>query len=318
MKIRFLIFSVCLIVLHIFFVLIYVHVLTKNSIQRTKDSLFRNQQSKSRIWILGDSHSMFGIDPSLIEGSFNFASTSENYFLNFIKLKNLLDEGYNPEAIILPIELHSFSKHGQTLLLQHEMDDAFWAKQIGWEQLNQENLGAEYTRWWISATFFPYAGQFYRFTSIWKKNEYELNPSGFPTVKVDFSKLSQNEQKEQSRNRFSSHFKSQGAVDEFQIKYLQKIKALCASRKISVLMIQFPVTESYFGFCQEVEQLSKVEEIINSETESQNLLNLRHTFENNPEMFFDPDHLNQSGAQIISKMVAEKLKEIKRKPVLIP
>jgi len=315
-KIQILFFSTALIFIHLGFKWFYSNLLTQNSLVRLKSESFKSKNQSHPIWIFGDSHPMLGLDPAYLPGSFNFATTSENYFLNFIKLKNLLDKNSPPEILILPAELHSFSKQGKALILGHELDDLFWSQEINWKFINEDSLSPEFKRWWISAWYFPYAGQFYRISSLWKKAPYNIDSHGFTGIQNRFSDLPGKEQKVQIEERLSSHFGNYEEVDNFQIDYLRKIKSLCKRKAIEIVFIEFPVNKDYLIGCQRKKNLVRVDSVIKSETKDFMVLHYREVFKNQTELFSDPDHLNTKGAELISRKVDSVLMEIRKKPAL--
>jgi hypothetical protein len=298
---------------HLVSVWLYSNVLTKNSLQRRKAQLFASQQTTPSVWIFGDSHPMMALDPQYLPGSFNFASTSENYFLNCIKLKGFLKDGKKPEILVLPAELHSFSAQGQSLLLGHEMDDVFWSRQIGPSGIREENLPGTWLRWWISARFFPYAGQFYRFTGLWKSDTMQMSSQGFIGSGHRFS---QNPDLEtETRDRLKSHFGGYEILDSFQTHYLDKIAALCRKEQIQLVLVEFPVSRPYLEGSAGIPGIGTVDSVFNSLEKEIPVLKLRSRFENQPEYFSDPDHLNSKGAKILSQELNVLLAQLRRKPV---
>ena len=315
---RILFFVVLVVGLHVMFNIWYRNVLTADSISRQKESAFEKQKSTPRIWIFGDSHPMLGINPALLPGSFNFAGTSENYFLNYVRLNHLISQKQKPEILILPAELHSLSKQGQALILGHELDDVYWSDRITLSFLNEENTGSSFTRWWLSARFFPYAGQFYRIFSQFKKSGYRSDSLGFIPTEDNFESLTEQEKKTSAENRFQSHFQSYPAIDTFQIRYLRKTMALCKSERIRLVFVQFPVTKQYGNLCMGDAAVLKVDSVLKKELQAYPVLSMRDSFAGSPGLFSDPDHVNTNGAAKVTTRIAQFLDSLRKTPASAP
>lgn len=311
---RILFFVLLIVGLHVMFNFWYRNFLTADSISRQKESAFEKQKSTPRIWIFGDSHPMLGINPALLPGSFNFSGTSENYFLNYVRLKHLISGNRKPEILILPAELHSLSNQGQALILGHELDDVYWSDRITLSFLNEENTGSSFTRWWLSARFFPYAGQFYRIFSQFKKTEYRSDSLGFiPTVE-NFESLTEQERKTSAEIRFQSHYQTYPAIDTFQVRYLRKTMALCTSERIRLVFVQFPVTKQYGNLCRGDAAVLKVDSVLKKELKTHPVLSMRDSFAGSPGLFSDPDHVNTNGAAKVTTRITQFLDSLRKTP----
>ncbi len=315
---RILFFVVLVVGLHVMFNFWYRNVLTADSISRQKESAFEKLKSAPRIWIFGDSHPMLGINPALLPGGFNFAGTSENYFLNYVRLKSLISQNKKPEILVLPAELHSLSAQGKALVLGHELDDVYWSDRISLSFLNEEITDPSFNRWWISASFFPYAGQFYRIFSQFKKSGYRSDSLGFIPTEDNFESLTEQEKKTSAENRFQSHFQSYPAIDTFQIRYLRKTMALCKSEGIRLVFVQFPLTKEYRNLCQVNPAVLKVDSVLDSKLKGYPILSLRYSFAGSPEIFSDPDHVNTKGAAQVTTRIAQFLDSLRKTPASAP
>ncbi len=305
--------------LHLFFWLLYVKVLTAEGLQRRKAALFRIEKNKAATtWLMGDSHPMMGLNPDFIPGSFNWAGTSEYYFLTHWKLENLLQKHPTPKTIILPLDLHSFSAQGNALLLAHELDDPFWAGEIGPQEIREQNLSSDYLRWWISARFFPYAGQFYRLLSFWKRETYSLDSNGFVPSTDAISVQNAIARTTSAKARFHGHFRKFSPLDSLQVQALHSIRHLCQQKGIRLILVSFPVSDEYRRFCESDKRLDAVKNVQLSF--KRNLIHLDYSriFEGKPDCFSDPDHLNEKGAEILSRKLRIQIESLRKKPDAIP
>lgn len=309
---------VAIVFLHCLFCFWYRNVLTAGSIARQKESFFEKQKSVPKIWFFGDSHPMLGMNPALLPGSFNFAGTSENYFLNYVRLKQMISEKQKPEILVLPAELHSFSAQGKALVFGHELDDVYWSDRISLSFLNEENMEPSASRWWISAWHFPYAGQFYRIFSQWKKSGYISDSLGFISSEENFGSLTHEEKRASASARFQSHFHSYPPVDSFQIRFLRKTMAVCKSEGIRLVFVQFPVTAEYTTLCLQNPAVIKVDSTLKNELKGYPVLSLRDSFAGSPGFFSDPDHMNTKGAVLVSERIAQFIDSLRKTPAVKP
>jgi hypothetical protein len=315
------IFSILtLVLLHIFFWFLYVEILTKNGLQRIKAKLMQESENQAAdFWIMGDSHPMLGINPDSLGKAFNWAGTSEYYFLTSLKLKHALENGRAaPEMIILPLDLHSFSAQGNALLLNHELDDAFWCSLPEASEITGEERPSGYLRWWLTAKFFPYSGQYYRFVSALRKEEYQFRNDGFTEVEEDFSRLPISVRRAKAQERFKAHFGKYQTIDSLQVNSLRKIAETCRNHNIRLVLVSFPLSLDYADLTEKQESVGQVKKLHQSIAAKETVLDFRNAFLNQPHLFSDPDHLNKTGASALSGLLRTELRKIRQIPVSAP
>lgn len=269
---------------------------------------------------MGDSHPMLGLNPDSIPGAINLAGTSEYYFLSYLKLRKALESGLNkPEIIILPLDLHSFAAHGNMLLKQHELDDPFWSSQIDMQEIISSGLPADFTRWWISARFFPYAGQYYRlFARMFKNEAYALSAKGFAVVHTSFGDLGSAERKKAAEERYRAHFDKYNCFDTLQIQSLKNISNLCFKHKIRLMLVSFPLSGEYLHRAASGACTDSIRSLHRKIAGNAAHFDYSHLFQNNAGFFSDPNHLNAAGAAIFSALLRRDLENLRKKPVGAP
>jgi len=313
------ILSLLLAVLHLFFWWLYADVLSSNSLQRKKAALFKTESNmKSSIWIMGDSHPMMAINPAFIPGSFNQGATSEYYFLTLLKLKGMLKESAPPEMLVLPLDMHSFSAQGNALLLQHELDDVFWTRLIDPVELLQSGLPSAWLRWYLSARFFPYAGQYYRLLAFLKKEAYQVDSVGFVAAEEDFSTLSKANRQHAAETRFGAHFEKYPPLDSLQMVAFSGIVSLCNSKNIRLVILSYPISDEYRRCAENQPKLKTVKSLTDSIKARHCHLDFSRFFSGKPEFFSDPDHLNRHGAAVLSRRLNAALDSLRKIPVAAP
>lgn len=246
-------------------------------------------------WIVGDSHPFYDIDPMYLKSSENLAATSENYVLNYFKIKNYLKSGKKPVYIILPAEYHSFSKQGLSLLFHHELDDLYWADLIDAEALARDCQSSEPKRWKWVARYFPYAGQYYRGLTTPFKAPVYIEKAGFFASNDIFDQQPNPDQL--ARDRVHSHTANHGLMDPVQILYLQKILDLCQREDILAIGIRFPIHPTYNQKMVRLPEVQQVDSLIQARFSQSILWDYRHFFDQETGNFCDPDHLNAAGAK---------------------
>jgi hypothetical protein len=321
-RLRFLAFLILTtLCLHCLFWYLYVAIFSADSIQRKKAALKKIPQNHgASVWIMGDSHPMLGLNPALIGHAFNWAGTSEYYFLTRLKIKKALSDAHveKPYALLLPLDLHSFSAKGNRLLLQHELDDYFWQKHLNYNEITSRKLPEIFLRWWISARFFPYAGQFYQPLASMKGMKYKIQPDGFVPDETNFGKLTRSERISAARSRYQAHFGNSIETDSLQINALAEIMQLCSTHNIHLFLIAFPLSDEYLKEAEADSRIKQVQRLQQNFIRKNTFLNYQHVFRNRPELFSDPDHLNTRGAEMLSRMLKTQLEKLRKKPASEP
>ena len=278
--------------------------LMKDTQQNQKETLFRNLHSEKQIWFMGDSHPMLAVNPGFIPDSYNWATRSENFLLTYFKIKFLLNQGFKPKHIYLGAELHSFSAQGKALILNHELDDGWWASKISPFEFKGNEYRIPFLRWWLTANFASHAGQFYHLKFLFPKPEMGFSDNGFfsdSTVwnpeKDSFGLLTK---------KFKSHFGKYDLVDPVQLEFLNKIVDLTQKEGIKLSLIKYPVSKPYLHLAYSKTKSNQIDSIYQGFSGKIEVLDYRTYFLNSPEFFSDPDHLNNAGAKIFSLMLKKQ------------
>lgn len=289
----------------------YSSTITKNSIQQQKERNFTGEKSKFKIWVIGDSHPLLGFEPKQIEGSFNWAGTSENYALNYFKIKYLLKGGYKPNHIILSAEYHGFSSQGLSLLKNHELDDCYWVSRIALSEFVKDVGDPGLCKWWIGARFFPFAGQYYSiFSSYFRKKE-QITTLGFLDTDEIFD--SRRNKTKELNDKIKSHTKGFNMIDPIQVLYLKKIVDLCEANQIRISIIRFPIHPDYHYLLSKNADLNKIDSIYRVTLRRHPLLDFSRLFDQNTNYFSDPDHLNKPGAKVFTAVIRDSILNLNSK-----
>ena len=313
MKRSFFFLAGSILLLHLISCLFFIWLTDAGSLVRQKEKSWSVLPKPVPVWVMGDSHALYGLNPKEIGGCYNFASTSEYYTLVLQRLKKLLSEENKPQTIILTAGWHSFSPMGKSVWLNHELDDVFWSQLIQPRNFPKGKETPEIWRWWLGARLAPYAGQYYQWTRIWKPWVIEPDPLGFVSGSENFNDQSPSERKRLSLERLKAHFKQGFEPDSIQIKSLLEIRKICLESQIQLLLVRLPVTKEYKEAFLSKGGLSKLQPVWENLPEDVPVLELSTDKSISENWFSDPDHLNANGARWASNEIRKYL-NIRRKP----
>lgn len=292
--------------IHIGFVVIYQKLVMGNTQQKQKEAFYGSLPSKPRIWFMGDSHPLQALNPAYFPSAFNWGGSSENYALNYYKLRHLLSRGWKPETIFLSAEIHGLSAQGRWLLLNHELDDSYWNNKLDPGELDAVCGNHAFSRWWLAASFAPYAGQFYQLSRLWKKETQSIDSLGYMPSLGSWE--TEADAAGHLAQKVQSHVGKYKMIDSLQANYLLKIKDLCKAEGIRLVAIKYPVSAPYLSAVDRYTSISAIDSAYSQCLAGIPVLDFRKYFIRNPQYFSDPDHLNSTGARVFSRMLWQKTK----------
>ncbi|MBI4847226.1 MAG: DUF1574 family protein [Nitrospirae bacterium] len=267
----------------------------------------------NKILMLGDSHSMTGLNSEIIGDAFNFSSGGANYMKTYYKLKYILnDKPRRFKVLIIPFDLHSFASNRSDVL----MDSYYWKKYVNyWELgLRKKNLPAYLTEY-LRGNYFPYAGEFGNVYLYFKDGQQNVGKEKYRKVikgyMIDDENYSKKDKMKLARTRTEEHFKGTKSVDEDLVFYFNKIVSLASGHGIKIILIKFPITDEYYSIASEMMQVDKYNAQINSLVEGKPdmfLWDYQNFFFDKDYLFSDSDHLNTAGATEFSNIIKDRLK----------
>jgi hypothetical protein len=277
------------------------------------DREFQKVEKKIEVLALGDSHVATGFDPRVFHQAFNFSLYGENYIYNYYKLKYILRRNPQIKAIILPVDIHSFSSWRADRFLH----DFYWVKYVDYLQVGYYK--GELLRFigkYIKGKMFPYLGEYkiaFGLPRIDEKERQVTLPEiirGFVVKTETFRK----NRKKRTGQRVRLHYHNHHYVDEVVARYFEKILELCARYRKNLVLVKFPVTEIYFRYASNrvpVENLyDRVKQLIKPYPKVRVLDYQNLFFDNDAPYFDDPDHLNRHGARILSQKIRQDLEDL--------
>ncbi|MFH0923454.1 MAG: DUF1574 family protein [Candidatus Falkowbacteria bacterium] len=272
-------------------------------LERTEKQLL-GMKDEIKILFLGDSHILLGVDPAQIKNSFNYASGGENYVQTYYKLESLIKEGFMPEIIVLPIDLHSFSSF-RTDRFDNEW---YWRKFINFYKLAYQERKLSLLNNEINGIFsFKGKGlQLLKPADLSKLSEIQR---GYTPSNSDFSK--NRDRRKAAADRVASHLEKCEVIDSVLLDYFYKILDLAKEKNIKVALVKYPLTEEYYE--ETKKYIPDAEEYYNSALHkinsygSINIFDYQLLYSGKPELFKDSDHLNSAGAAEFSKLLKKSL-----------
>lgn len=256
------------------------------------------------ILFLGDSHILLGVDPAQIKHSFNYASGGENYIQTYYKLKNLIDKGYVPKTIVLPVDLHSFSSF-RTDRFDNEW---YWRKLINFYKLAYQEKKLSLLNVEINGIFsFKGKGlQLLKPVDFSKLSEIQR---GYTPSNSDFSKV--RDRRTAAANRVASHLEKCEVIDNMLLDYFYKILDLAKEKNIKAALVKYPLTDEYYE--ETKKYIPDAEKFYDSALckinnyGGINIFNYQSLYSGKPELFKDSDHLNSAGAAEFSRLLEQDL-----------
>ena len=262
---------------------------------------YRKSVKKHQTLVLGHSRAAFGIEDSLIEGSFNFASYGENNIYTYYKLKGLLSEpNQNIKRIIIPVGLSTFFSNKYPEMADH----SYWNRYLDYDELGKaHNNQSEYWSIFIKSKITPYA----HFVIA------ELNKKGkiLKRKKESFHQLKSEEEKYAfAKESIEHNFKERNYYDSISLIYLKKLLKLCKENNIEVIPIRFPVSKYYKKvFSKKMEENNFDEQPFLDIFQAYQIpvWDEVNYFGDNKEVFKDVHHLNEKGRTEFTLYIKDKL-----------
>jgi len=250
--------------------------------------------------IMGDSHTIFGINDSLFRNTRNLSRTAEGYIFSYLKLKNILDSNPQINRIILGVSFHNFSSYYDEYIYGKDSYSSIskCIALIDYPDLIKL-LKMEMSMSNIRSTLQ------YSFKNIlnYKKGEYPF--IGNTNISKTSVRTSHNTIMKTINDQYYSSGKPD-TISAINVFYLNKIVDLCRTKNIEIIFLNMPLYAEYFNkiplniinhYNASIEKFDVV---------AINLNNLKF-----PEDYFFPDgeHLSYKGAVIASEFLAKSLND---------
>jgi len=274
-------------------------------LSRTQDRQFEAYSDTLKFLMLGNSHNR--VDPEILGNGFSYMTPKEVYTQTYYKLRYILEKtNKRPEYILLSIDPVNFSPRAENDLTF----DGYWRKYLDYPELAREFNDPGYLMNWVNGSFFSYVGnyKFVYMSVIFRKIQVNKIRYGYvpPRNYKNFAK-------EPNRDALgfeiaTAYLTSYGKKSDIgEARFYLKILDICKQYKIHLILLRMPMTDEYLKYARKMVNLDKLDQEIMDLTSAHcsdfKVFDYRNYFHGKPEYFFNADHVNPTGAAIISNLI---------------
>ena len=261
-----------------------------------KDCLDKNAE-KIEILILGDSHALNGINPSYFSfNAFNASHGSQPWDLDYEILNKYKDSFNNLKVIILNVSTHSFWRDFETL-------DESWRKS---QYAIYAGIKMNSLPWYENTEFI--SNKFLTNINRLKRYFFSGELSMCDSLGYLKNKGTAYLQLPNKRHVIDNIFSEKNArILEKNLNILHSFSVFCSKRNVKLI---FLVTPAYHTYRENTntEQLNKMNETINDFVKEHPNCCYLNWFDDTDfvaEDFYNADHLNETGAEKLSKKLSQ-------------
>jgi len=261
--------------------------------------------------IVGDSHPQVSVNPKLISGSRNIASSAENYFYTYYKLKHFLNKNPQITTVILGFSWHNFPQNYQESFLFSESRSNIENYYLLLDEEGKsivKNLRSSYLVPWLRYSFgVPMKLYLDKILSS------RLLGNALTPESIDFfggykmttkSVIDKKMTNEKLKVYFSDDHGSYSQSSPIMMEYLNKILKLCSGLNVKVVLLNTPVHVDYRSGVPNQSESSFEVARSNIIKKYSNVLYVDYSDYRLPtNCFYDGDHINTYGAEIVTKAI---------------
>ncbi len=264
-----------------------------------KHNRIQNNYTTAEILIFGNSHPFYGLNPKYFDQpAYNIANISQTIYFDKLLFDKHIGNFEKLEYVVLNIEYTSLSQKNNTsedvwrkyfYQAQMDLDVPF----IPFYDLSQYSLASNRSlknSWRTIKTYFK------------NKTLVECDENGWGTTYL----AENNHQNLEELSKIITKKHEDNSMDfDKNINGITSMIKKCKDLDIKVLLVTMPVHQSYSEKInnEKAQAIFEVAEKLAYENSNTSYLNLFYNKTFSDEDFFDPDHLNDKGAQKCSKMV---------------
>jgi hypothetical protein len=282
---------------------------------RLQDEQFAEHRGSLKYLMLGNSHDR--VNPEILGNGFCYITPKEVYSQTYYKLKYILEKtGKRPESVFLSIDPVNFSPRAVSEIAF----DGYWKRYIDYPELARESHDPGYITNWVMGSCFSYAGNYrYAFMSLqFARADLSRIKNGYIPAR-DYRNFA----KEKNRNAlgfeiataYLSSYAGRSVLGDS--RYYLKILELCRQYKIHLILLRMPLSDEYLKYARLYADLGKLDsqifELTRKYCDDFIIMDYRNEFRGRPEYFFNTDHVNPAGADIVSRKIRDEI-EKKRIP----
>ncbi len=291
--------------------LIYDRWMIYHRLNRNQDRQFEAFSDTLTYLMLGNSHDM--INPQILGNSFNYASPSEVYTQTWYKFKYILEKSSKkPEYVFISVDPVNFSPKAENTI----KFDGYWRKYVDYFELAKETGDTDYLVKWFTGRYCAYAGN-YKFifmSLVYLNADFSKVVNGYRPPRDYRNFALEPDRRASGIERATSYLSGYGtAPDPGAVRYFKRILELCAENNIKPILVRMPLTDEYLEHANKLVDMKslddQIEKIAGEVAGEYLLFDFRNEFSGRPELFFNADHVNPKGADLISHKIKTRLIE---------
>ncbi len=309
------IFVILITILNSFY---FSNVLEKKQLYRMNEQ-YKNYIEKNNYLIvnafIGDSHTNDAINPKYIPNSFNLASAGANYMTHYYKLNKIIyEDKVRIDYLFLELSPHTFAnKFYEEPFLVDEANLWYWHEIIPYSPL-RELTGKSFVYLFMQSNF-PFIGggddlgvlRRGIFGGVWDMAEIYDGWIG------NYANLSTENRTEIAYLNYNEFFRGlKTRITPIGKEHLVKILEIANKENITVIYIKGPLSKELLDEINRTqlqmdEYYNEIYRITNETYPNFYVLDYLNAFKEHPEYMGDSTHLNPTGAEVLSRQIADDI-----------
>ena len=276
---------------------------------RYQDEQFAEYSGKLTYLMIGNSHNI--VDPDTLGNSFSYVTPRELYPQTYYRLKSILERSpKKPAYVLLSIDPVNFTPKAETDLTF----DGYWKKYLDYGEMYRLSGDRTYLLNWAVGRFFSYVGNFkFIYNSvpfIWY--DYKKIRKGY-MPRRDFKTFAMEKNRDalglERATAYLSGYNHQSVIGSS--RYYAMILDLCHQHHVIPVLLRMPLSDEYKKHAFAMVDYSSLDrqiiELTKRHCSNYRLFDFRDEFSGRPMYFFNADHVNPTGAGIISRKIRDEL-----------
>lgn len=318
---RFILFISMLIIINLMLDQAFKAFSVHNILNEKLDTQFTEYDDTLKYLAIGNSHNC--VNTYILENSFNYGSPSESFIQSYYKLKHIFEEtDKKPEYVILQSDISSF---GPKSADRYEYN-SYWIKYVDFIELAKIKKERSVLTKWIEGNFFSYAGNYkdVQLSIVYRTKMKNLEMYHGYRPHRDYRNFANAANKQRAAWNKAQRVLSEDIYFDRTTKvYFEKIMQLCQAHDIKIVMVRYPMTKEYSTEERKIVPAEKlfreIEEIATLYSVYQGTFDYHDLYFDHPEYFFDPDHLNVKGSNLLTERLDDDLKSLEHLAIsLVP
>lgn len=309
---RFILFIILLIIINAMLDHGFKQYSVHNLLNERLDEQFLDYNGTLKYLAVGNSHNC--VNTYILANSFNYGSPSESFIQTYYKLKHSFETtGKIPEYLIMQSDISSY---GPKSANRYEYN-SYWVNYIDFIELAKIKKDRSVLSKYLEGKLFSYAGNYkdIQLSIIYRNKMKNFEMYNGYRPHRDYKNFANNPNKQRAAFNKAQRILSKNIYFDPTTKvYLDKIMQLCQTYKVKVVMVKYPMTREFSTEERKIVPADKlydeVDELVTRYSIYKGTFDYTDLYFDHPEYFFDPDHLNVKGSDLLTRRLAEDLKSL--------